>query len=79
MMIVSQRDHWNAVYGTKPADQVGWYRPHLELSLQWIAEIGFPKDAPIIDIGGGASTLVDDLLDEGYELIIDMRPISRKP
>jgi len=67
MMIMNQRDHWNSVYEKNPPDKVGWYKFHLNLSLQWIREIGFPKDAAIIDVGGGASTLADDLVDAGYE------------
>lgn len=69
MMIMSQRDHWNSVYEKKSAEKVGWYKPHLDVSLKWIREIGVPKDAAIIDIGGGASTLADDLLDEGYKFL----------
>lgn len=46
----------------KPADKLGWYEPHLQISLKWIKELGLSKDARIIDVGGGASTLIDDLL-----------------
>lgn len=69
LMIMNQRDHWNSIYTKNPAEKVGWYKPHLDLSLKWIREIGVPKDAAVIDIGGGASTLVDDLLDEGYKFL----------
>lgn len=48
---------------------MSWYTPHLEKSLQMIRELGLPKDAEIIDVGGGASTLPDDLLMEGYKNI----------
>ena len=66
---MSQRDHWEQVYSTGPTERLGWYEPHLQTSLSWIKEIGLTKDAPIIDVGGGASTLADDLLDEGYRSI----------
>jgi len=66
---MNQKDHWEQVYSTKPTDKVGWYKPHLQTSLSWIKELGLTEDAPIIDVGGGASTLVDDLWDAGYRSI----------
>ena len=58
--------HWDNVYQTKRPEEVSWYRPHLELSLELIAQAAPTWDAHIIDIGGGESTLVDDLLIRGY-------------
>ncbi len=58
--------HWEKVYRTKRPDQVSWYRPHLDVSLRLIAEASPNRDAQIIDVGGGESTLVDDLLARGY-------------
>jgi SAM-dependent methyltransferase len=66
---MSQKDHWEQVYSTKLTDRLGWYRPHLQTSLNWIEKLGLDADAPIIDVGGGASTLVDDLLGAGYRSI----------
>jgi len=66
---MSQQDHWEQVYTTKPSEQLGWYEPHLKTSLSWIKGLGLAVEAPIIDVGGGASTLVDDLLDAGYRSI----------
>jgi SAM-dependent methyltransferase len=63
------KPHWEQIYVSKPADKLGWYEPHLRTSLTWIQEAGLAKNANIIDVGGGASTLVDDLLDEGYERV----------
>ncbi|HVV48643.1 MAG TPA: class I SAM-dependent methyltransferase [Polyangia bacterium] len=60
------RDHWEAVYEQKGPERVSWYRPHLERSLGFIEEAHLGRDAAIIDVGGGASTLVDDLLARGY-------------
>jgi SAM-dependent methyltransferase len=70
------RHHWDAVYRTKPADQVSWYRPHLERSLAFIDVAAPDRDAAIIDIGGGESTLVDDLLSRGYRdvTVLDIAP-----
>ncbi len=58
--------HWQDVYARKPSDQVSWFRPHLETSLAWIERAAGGPEAAVIDVGGGASTLVDDLLDRGY-------------
>jgi trans-aconitate methyltransferase len=60
------RDHWDNVYGSKAAEAVSWYQRRPELSLELIAASGVDRDAGVIDVGGGASTLVDCLLDEGY-------------
>jgi len=68
-MNMNNRNHWERVYATRPIDKLGWYEPHLQPSLDWIRELGLPMDAPLIDVGGGASTLVDDLLNEGYRAI----------
>ncbi len=61
--------HWEKVYAGRAAHQLSWYQPRLDLSLEMIAEAKVPKDAGVIDIGGGDSTLVDDLLAAGYERI----------
>nr|WP_290666750.1 class I SAM-dependent methyltransferase [Ardenticatena sp.] len=66
---MSNRDHWEGVYSKRPIDQVGWYTPHLQTSLAWIARLALHPEARIIDVGGGASTLVDDLLARGYRSI----------
>lgn len=63
---MSTRQHWEQIYGTKPTDQVSWYSPHLETSLGLFERVSPKKRAAIIDVGGGASTLVDDLLARGY-------------
>jgi SAM-dependent methyltransferase len=60
------KEHWEALYASQAPDRVSWYRPHLERSLEFMERTGLPRDASIIDVGGGASTLVDDLLDRGY-------------
>lgn len=60
------KEHWEKVYSRKPAEEVSWFQPHAELSLQIIHDNLVPADARIVDVGGGASTLVDDLLASGY-------------
>ncbi|MFC1535366.1 hypothetical protein ACFL7M_18615 [Thermodesulfobacteriota bacterium] len=64
-----QREHWELVYLSNPPDKLGWYKPHLETSLRWIKDLDLNEDSDIIDVGGGASTLVDDLLNEKYRSI----------
>lgn len=61
------KTHWQAVYESKRPTDVSWYRPHLEISLDLIRTSGVDFDGKIIDVGGGASTLVDDLLTAGYK------------
>jgi SAM-dependent methyltransferase len=61
--------HWEKIYREKAPNAVSWYRPHLEKSLLLIEQVASDRCASIIDVGGGESTLVDDLLDRGYENI----------
>jgi 2-polyprenyl-3-methyl-5-hydroxy-6-metoxy-1,4-benzoquinol methylase len=61
------KTHWEKIYGTKAPETVSWYRPHLETSLTLIERAARDKLASIIDVGGGESTLVDDLLVRGYQ------------
>jgi ubiquinone/menaquinone biosynthesis C-methylase UbiE len=63
---MSEREHWDAIYQGKGPDEVSWYRPHLDRSLRFIEDAALSTTASILDVGGGASTLVDDLLDKGY-------------
>ncbi len=63
--MADRRQHWERVYSDKAASQVSWFQPHAVSSLRLIAGCA-DKDARIIDVGGGASVLADDLLDAGY-------------
>lgn len=54
--------HWEHVYTNRPAQQVSWFQPHAERSLALIERIAMGRRCSVIDVGGGASTLVDDLL-----------------
>ncbi len=60
------KGHWDAVYRARPADQVSWFQPHAFLSLKLIRESLPDRQAQILDVGGGASTLAADLLEAGY-------------
>ncbi|MGB2901792.1 MAG: class I SAM-dependent methyltransferase [Candidatus Acidiferrum sp.] len=59
--------HWDKVYATNAPDSVSWYRAHLETSLALIERAAVARSSSIIDIGGGESTLADDLLLRGYK------------
>jgi 2-polyprenyl-3-methyl-5-hydroxy-6-metoxy-1,4-benzoquinol methylase len=61
--------HWDHVYQTKSAGHTSWYLPHLHTSLDWISAAAPDRSASIIDVGGGESTLADDLLALGYRNI----------
>lgn len=58
--------HWDKVYAEKAPSAMSWYRQHLETSFSLLERVA-SKEAAIIDVGGGESTLVDDLLSHGYE------------
>lgn len=63
---MQRKEHWESVYITKSANAVSWFQEHAVSSLQLIEELAVDKQSAIIDIGAGASTLVDDLLATGY-------------
>jgi SAM-dependent methyltransferase len=60
------KDHWESVYSKKGFDSVSWFAPHLNESLRIIEQLCPDKAAAIVDMGGGESTLVDDLLLRHY-------------
>jgi 2-polyprenyl-3-methyl-5-hydroxy-6-metoxy-1,4-benzoquinol methylase len=70
--------HWETLYRSKAPDAVSWYRPHLERSLELIQRVAPDFLASIIDVGGGESTLVDDLLARGYRnvSVLDISPTA---
>src|SRR5688572_4450117 len=63
------KTHWENIYETKGPTQVSWYQEHAGFSLQYIQNTGIRKTDHIIDVGGGASTLVDDLVEDGFQNI----------
>ena len=63
--MMNKKEHWEKVYQNKRPDEVSWYKPHLDLSLGLILQFAGSKNAKIIDVGGGASTLAGDLLAKG--------------
>lgn len=63
----NRKAHWENIYETKPLESVSWYQPNPETSLQFVRDLTIPKNAKIIDVGGGDSFFVDHLLDLGFE------------
>ncbi len=61
-----RKSHWENVYTKKASSEVSWYQSVPEKSLELIRATRAPKNAAILDVGGGASTLVDHLLDAGF-------------
>jgi 2-polyprenyl-3-methyl-5-hydroxy-6-metoxy-1,4-benzoquinol methylase len=60
------KSHWENLYKTKKLTDVSWHQPAPKTSLGFLSELSIPKDAAIIDIGGGDSFLADHLLQLGY-------------
>jgi SAM-dependent methyltransferase len=73
----SDKAHWEDVYADGYKD-VSWFQARPDLSLRLIKSSGIAKDAGVIDVGGGASSLVDCLLDEGYSpvAVLDISPTA---
>jgi ubiquinone/menaquinone biosynthesis C-methylase UbiE len=76
--VMNRQEHWNQIYKTHSPQEVSWYQCRPDLSLALIRASGVRKDAGIIDVGGGASLLVDFLLDEGYSrlAVLDISSVA---
>ena len=62
-----RKEHWEKIYQTKKPDEFSWHQPIPATSLSFFEQFNVPKGAKIIDIGGGDSLLVDNLLDRAYK------------
>jgi 2-polyprenyl-3-methyl-5-hydroxy-6-metoxy-1,4-benzoquinol methylase len=58
--------HWEAIHRTKAAPELSWYQRQAAMSMDFIRGTGVDRSSAIIDIGGGISSLVDDLLAKGF-------------
>ncbi|HEY0720193.1 MAG TPA: class I SAM-dependent methyltransferase [Gammaproteobacteria bacterium] len=63
---MGDKNHWERVYTEKAIDSVSWFQTYPTMSMKLIQATGVSKEEAIIDVGGGASVLVDSLVDEGY-------------
>jgi len=61
-----RQSHWQNVYTTRREKEVSWFQERPDVSVEFIVATGAGPDSAIVDIGGGASRLVDALLDDGY-------------
>ena len=61
-----KKEHWEKVFSTKQETEVSWYQQKPQTSIDFFIENNIPKEAKIIDIGGGDSYLIDNLLEMGY-------------
>jgi SAM-dependent methyltransferase len=75
---MSREKHWEAIYRSKAPTEVSWYQPEARLSLDLIRRVAPQVDTPLLDVGGGASTLVDGLLSAGYRhvSVLDLAPAA---
>ena len=62
----SSPEHWNMIYGKYRREELGWYAPVLTTSLEWVLKHADGRDAGLVDIGGGSSTLVDELIARNF-------------
>ena len=65
--MTSNREHWEAVYDGKRSDEMSWYQSDPSVSLKLIQATGVGCDAGVLDVGGGASVLVDRLVGVGFQ------------
>lgn len=77
-MAPNPKDHWQTVYQTKAPTDVSWYQSFPQRSLSFIQSTGLPPQAAVVDVGSGASTLVDGLLAVGFNdiTVLDVAPAA---
>ena len=66
---MNTKTHWEHIYETKSPTQVSWYQEHAQFSMHYIENTGIRKTDQILDVGGGTSTLVEDLIEDGFQNI----------
>lgn len=67
---MDSKSHWNTVYESKEDSELGWFEEHPKTTLDLIEKTSLPKDAMILNVGAGTTTLVDVLIEKGYTNII---------
>jgi ubiquinone/menaquinone biosynthesis C-methylase UbiE len=63
---MNRKSHWESIYATEGSSSLSWFQPHPQRSLDLIERTGVPRNAKILDVGGGDSLLVDELVARGY-------------
>ncbi|WP_231374026.1 class I SAM-dependent methyltransferase [Aureivirga marina] len=69
-MDTSKNSHWNKAYTDKETEKLGWYEKEAKPTLDLIKDCNLPKDTRILNVGVGTTTLIDDLISEGYSNLI---------
>jgi len=69
METINKKDHWEKIYSTKQATEVSWFQAYPKTSMEFTKLFDLPKNAAIIDIGGGDSNFADSLIEKGYSNI----------
>src|SRR5512143_2967564 len=64
--VPQRREHWESIHAAKAENEVSWFQARPGISLELVARAGVGPEARIVDVGGGASRLVDGLLDAGF-------------
>lgn len=64
------KEHWNEIYAWMDTDELGWYEEFPEPSLRLISRCNINNNEPILDVGTGSSTLIDNLISQGFKNII---------
>jgi len=77
-MTTESRSHWEQIYRTRAATELSWYQSNVGRSCELVAASGVSRSAPILDVGAGASLLVDALLEKGYSdlTVLDVAPAA---
>ena len=75
---MDRKEHWQRIYQSNQSNEASWYQGRPDISLQFMEELKVNKEASIIDVGGGDSTLVDHLLQRGYTdiTVLDISAIA---
>lgn len=78
--MTSRREHWERLYRSKRSDELSWFQPRPETSLELIKLAGCGPSSHIIDVGGGTSHLVDVLVAQGYRhvTVLDIASLALK-
>ena len=74
---MTARSHWDELYATTPVDQTGWHEPEPVVSLSLIEKCNLQRDDLIVDVGARASSLVDQLIDLGFQRLVTNVHLSK--
>lgn len=78
--MIDYKTHWDSVYSKSDATRLGWYEKTPQVSLDLIKKCGLNRDATLLDVGSGTTTLIQHLVQEGYSNLIatDISEIALK-